>query len=454
MENTSFHILRICIYVYITELQHVQLSSVPNPCPDFTPSATIADMCTNDFAKEEPSNGGTTTDSVALRVMTKQDGCTCEVSLQNQYMIYTLYMRRYDLQTRAAPEGEACGLVIDIDYTIPDTYQANKDSIECMQGTNVRSVSLLQNGVLKLSSRIIGGNFSRGYCIQIYRQHTAVDNVGIHINCSLSNSQTTQQDKTVSSNMQTTQPMFDATIQDDTVISNIQTTQHMTDAAIEDYTFAGDMQTTGQMADAVIEDNAVSDIDSTLYIAIGVGSAVVVVAFCVVVAIIIIRRKGNKNNDGIEVQSDINSNDDDSDGLKYNCLYNTSEQNIMEGNHHTVDIENKQNPGIQIFDSDYSTVDGNYSSVEIVNMHLHEGSDNDRNIKSTSTTSPRSEIKRTEEEPGNNLKDVTAGSNAEYAIVNKTTRTGQNIKHVTAPFESTVEYAVVDKNKKIKSIDN
>ncbi|XP_071137453.1 uncharacterized protein [Mytilus edulis] len=427
MENILFQILRIYIYVYITELQHVQLSSVPNPCPDITPSATIADMCTNDFAKEEPSNGGTTTDSVALRVMTKQDGCTCEVSLQNQYMIYTLYMRRYDLQTRAAPEGEACGLAIDIDYTIPDTYQANKDSIECMQGTNVRSVSLLQNGVLKLSSRIIGGNFSRGYCIQIYRQHTAVDNVGIHINCSLSNSQTTQQDKTVASNMQTTQPMFDASIQDDTFVSNMQTTQHMTDAAIEDDT--------------------VTDIDSTLYIAIGVGSAVVVVAFFIVVALIIIRRKGNKNNDGIEVQSDINSNDDDSDGLKYNCLYNTSEQNIMEGNHHTVDIENKQNPGIQIFDSDCSTVDGNYSSVEIVNMHFHEGSDNDRNIKSTSTTSPRSEIKRTEEEPGNNLKDVTAGSNAEYAIVNKTTRTGQNIKHVTAPFESTVEYAVVDKKK-------
>lgn len=127
-------------------------------------------MCTTDFANEYPENGGTTKDSVALRVRTQQDGCECEVSLQNQYLIYTLYMRRYDLQKSAAPEQATCGLAIDIDYTDPVTFPPNKASMECTQGTDDRSVSLLKDGVLKLRSRIIDGNFSRGYCIQIYRR--------------------------------------------------------------------------------------------------------------------------------------------------------------------------------------------------------------------------------------------------------------------------------------------
>ncbi|VDI25836.1 Hypothetical predicted protein [Mytilus galloprovincialis] len=752
-----------------SEFQTAQLILVPEPCQDFAPQATIVDMCTTDFATEESTNGGIKTDSVALRVMTQQNGCTCEVSLQNQYNTHVIYMRRYDNLKSAGPEEEACGLAIQIVYTIPNNVPENKDSIECTKGINSRSFSLSKNGLLNLRSKIVGGNFSRGYCIQVYRHHTTGDNQRIQINCSLSNMQTTQQDKAVSSNMPTTQ-------QDKTISSIIQTTQHMTDTEIKDDIVTSNLQTTEQMADAAIEDNTVSvagdwnvvqdydmdtlhyrsennpqskakihevmheldlldiwrqqhpfdnryswrgpnhkqsrldyfmitsdieafvvssdigisyrsdhspvlinlkfsskirgkgtwkfnnsllretefiekvkgdiktvieeyesdpsiDIetedkqfnisyqllwdmikmkvrgsaisfssfqkkegnkkekdllykislldekllennlpsvyqeregmelelkilreknvkgiitrakarwqvegekgsnyfcnlekkhytekiipkliledeteitdpssirneqkqfykklytsckplllethrdtflqhdnpfitkpneeevgsytDSTLYIAIGVGSAVVI-ALIVLGTYIIIRRKGNNNKNGIEFQPDIDSNDDDSDGLKYNTLYHASEQqDIMEGNYHTVELEGKQNrPGIQNCDSDYSAVDGNYSCVDIVNMPLHEGSKSDSNIKSTPTTSPTSEIQRTEEETSNNLKHVTAGSNAEYAIVNKSSRTDQNIKHVTAPSDSNVEYAVVDKNKCINN---
>lgn len=129
-----------------------------------------ADMCTSDNANEGPKNGGLTIDSVALRVMTQQDGCTCRVSLENHSNSYTVYMRKYDLLTSAGPEHEACGLAIDIDYISPENFPENKDSIECTKGINTRSVSLSQNGVLNFKSRIIGGNFSRGYCIQIYRR--------------------------------------------------------------------------------------------------------------------------------------------------------------------------------------------------------------------------------------------------------------------------------------------
>ncbi|XP_052088033.1 uncharacterized protein LOC127725216 isoform X4 [Mytilus californianus] len=389
MENISFRILRICIFVCSTELQNVQLLSGPEPCPDIAHSTTIADMCTTDFASEDSKNGGTTTDSVALRVMTKQDGCTCELSLQNQYKMHTVYMRKYDLLTSAAPEQEACGLAIDIDYTSPKTIPENKASIECTKGTNTRSVSLPQKGVIYLRSRTIGGNFVRGYCIQIYRHHITGGNVGIQINCSHPNKQTTQQDK-----------------------NN-------------------------------------SNTDSTLYIAIGVGSVVVVIALFVVVAIIIIRRKVNTNKDNTEVQPDTDCTDYDSDGLKYNTLYNASEQqDIMEGDYHTVDLERKQNrTGIQTFGGDYSAVDGNYSSIDIVNMPVKDGSKTNNKIKSTSTTTDRSETQRTEEETSNNLKHVTpmANSNVEYAVVDNRGTSDKKVKHVTAPNDSNVEYAVIDK---------
>ncbi|CAG2237784.1 unnamed protein product [Mytilus edulis] len=281
-------------------------------------------MCTTDFASEESKNGGTTVDSVALRVMTQQDGCECEVSLKTN--------------------------IVRIQFT----REKDKTPIKCTKGTDTRSVSLLPYGVLHLRSKIIGGNFSRGYCLQIYRHHITGDNVRIQINCSIpSMKTTTQQDKTVSGT------------------ENI---------------------------------HSHTDTDSTLYIAIGVGSAVVVIALFVVVAIVIIRRKGNENKYENQIQPDNECIDDDSDGLKYNSLYNSSEQHdIMEGDYHTVKLEGTKNrTGIQKLGSDNSAVDGNYSSIAIVNIHAKDGSKTDSRMKSSSTTTPRLETQRTEEETRKN----------------------------------------------------
>lgn len=127
-------------------------------------------MCTTGYATEDKNNGGTTADSVALRVTTQQDGCSCEVTLLNQQDIYTLYMRKYDLNTIAAPENAACGLLIDINYNIPNNYPVNNNSIECTDGTDDRLIGLLKNGFINLRSRVISGTFTRGYCMQIYRR--------------------------------------------------------------------------------------------------------------------------------------------------------------------------------------------------------------------------------------------------------------------------------------------
>lgn len=127
-------------------------------------------MCVTNYAIEDDSNGGTTVDSVALRVMTQQDGCTCEVTLLNQQDIYTLYVRKYDLRINAAPENSACGFAIDMEYNVQNNHSGTEDPIECTKGTNTRLITLSKNGVLHLRSRIIDGCFSRGYCIQFFRR--------------------------------------------------------------------------------------------------------------------------------------------------------------------------------------------------------------------------------------------------------------------------------------------
>ncbi|XP_052088031.1 uncharacterized protein LOC127725216 isoform X2 [Mytilus californianus] len=418
VENLSMLYSGICVFLSITDMQNAQLQTVPNPCLDISAKSTIANMCTTQYAKEEKINGGTTIDSVALRVMTQQDGCTCEVTLQNQTSIYTLFMRKYDMKTNAAPENQECGLAIEIDYNIPNNFPETKDPVECTKGTDARSISLSKNGVLFLRSKIIGGIFKRGYCMQIYRQHNNGDNLSIQMNCSNPNLQATQQTTNLATQYTTA-------------------SEHST------------TQTTQQTTNASIQDTTASDKDSTLYIAISVGSVVVVIALIVVVAIAITRRKVNTNKDNTEVQPDTDCTDYDSDGLKYNTLYNASEQqDIMEGDYHTVDLERKQNrTGIQTFGGDYSAVDGNYSSIDIVNMPVKDGSKTNNKIKSTSTTTDRSETQRTEEETSNNLKHVTpmANSNVEYAVVDNRGTSDKKVKHVTAPNDSNVEYAVIDK---------
>ncbi|XP_063402214.1 uncharacterized protein LOC134686477 [Mytilus trossulus] len=384
----------ICVLLTVTDIQIVHLQTVPNPCPNVTPKSTIADMCTTQYVTEGDKNGGTTVDSVSLRVRTQQDGCTCEVALQNQTSLYTIYMRKYDSNTIAAPEKQACGLAIVTDYKIPEGFPDNAYPVECTEGTQSRSISLRTNGILHLRSRVINGTFTRGYCMQIYRHHNPGENLGIEINC-----------------------------------------------------FRPNMETPKQKTNATIQDTPVSDTNSALYIGIGVGSAVVVIALFVTIAIIIIRRKGNKDMNGAEKQTEVDCTNNDSDGLKYNTLYNSSEhQDIMEGDYHTVELEGKQKrTGIQNLGSDNSVDGGNYSSIDIVNIHGLDGSKPDNRIKSKSATTPRSETQRPEKETSNTLKHVTEDSYVEYAVVDKSGRTDQNIKHISAPNDSNVEYAIIDK---------
>ncbi|CAC5374153.1 unnamed protein product [Mytilus coruscus] len=131
----------------------------------------IADMCTDDFATEENFNGSKTIDSVLLRITKQQTNCICHVSLQNNATNYTIFMSKYEGQSNAAPEQQNCGLAVDVDYVDTSDTIRSLQPIECTRGTGIRSIGLDGNE-LKLKTRIIGGTFTKGYCMQIFRNQS------------------------------------------------------------------------------------------------------------------------------------------------------------------------------------------------------------------------------------------------------------------------------------------
>ena len=78
-------------------------------------------------------------------------------------------MRKCDGLTSSAPEKAVCGLAVDINH-IPDMSTGNVIApIECLVNGTLRYTPLFQKGYLQFSSRIINGDFTRGFCIRLIR---------------------------------------------------------------------------------------------------------------------------------------------------------------------------------------------------------------------------------------------------------------------------------------------
>ncbi|XP_071137460.1 uncharacterized protein [Mytilus edulis] len=129
-------------------------------------------MCTDDYATEENLNGSNTVASVLLRITEQQNNCICHVTLQNNATNYTIFMSKYEGQSKAAPEHQNCGLAVDVDYVDTSDTSRLLQSIECTRGTDIRSFSLDDNE-LRFETRIIGGTFIRGYCMEIFRNQSS-----------------------------------------------------------------------------------------------------------------------------------------------------------------------------------------------------------------------------------------------------------------------------------------
>ncbi|VDI22053.1 Hypothetical predicted protein [Mytilus galloprovincialis] len=138
-----------------------------DPCPSHL-NNTVVDICTDDSAIEDSVDESKAVDSVLLRITKHQNNCICHVTLHNNATDYTMYMSKYEGQSNAAPEQHNCGLAVDVEYVDNSDTIRSLQPIECTNGTSMRSIEL-ESSELKLKSRIIDGDFTRGYCMQISR---------------------------------------------------------------------------------------------------------------------------------------------------------------------------------------------------------------------------------------------------------------------------------------------
>ena len=82
----------------------------------------------------------------------------------------------------SAPERTDCGLAVDINH-IPDMSTGNVIApIECIVNGTRRHTSLFQKSYLQFKSRIINGDFIRGFCIQIIRVKASLQIVNLNTN--------------------------------------------------------------------------------------------------------------------------------------------------------------------------------------------------------------------------------------------------------------------------------
>ncbi|VDI64166.1 Hypothetical predicted protein [Mytilus galloprovincialis] len=126
-------------------------------------------MCTGDHVFENSADGKKFKDSVIIRVMKQKANCTCRISLLNNIGSYSVQMRRYQNLEKTVPSTQNCGLAIDVDYPEVTGFIRNIDPIQCKNGTKKREIVLENDSVIELKSRVIPGNFTRGYCMHIFR---------------------------------------------------------------------------------------------------------------------------------------------------------------------------------------------------------------------------------------------------------------------------------------------
>ncbi|CAG2239003.1 unnamed protein product [Mytilus edulis] len=377
-------------------------------------------MCTNESAVEENTNGYKAVDSVLLRITKHQNNCICHVSLQNTVHNYTISMSKYEGLTTSAPVQSNCGLAVDVESIDKSNTTQSIESINCITGTSMRLIALDDNE-LKFKSRIIKGNFTRGYCMHISRdqailsckmkdqaekagsdkdwiqtngstQHTSVDECKkyclqtkvceavhfvanfcfVYIRTSL---ELIHVDGSVYSKkdcVDTQKLKIKCDLPEPTTQSSQETTTDVTISTKTDTvtTPISDsiMTSFNTQSSITTKDDIIEDKTSDLYVYIGAGAGGVLMILLIICIIVCIRKNSNqtsekesKNYATKQLCKEDRDSDNDYDGLKDNILYVSSEPNeiLEDGNYNTVDLEQtrKVNQDINL-DGNYSTVDG------------------------------------------------------------------------------------------------
>lgn len=125
-------------------------------------------MCQVGYAIENVSESkeGNAISYVTLRALKQEDNCTCLFFFENQSK-GNLQTTIKPYSTSSSPTGAACGLELNLFLYQMTNIQTKLDNIGCTSGP--RSLSFPQNGVLRFTSKVIGGNLTRGYCIDVQR---------------------------------------------------------------------------------------------------------------------------------------------------------------------------------------------------------------------------------------------------------------------------------------------
>lgn len=192
------------------------------------------------------------------------------------------------------------------------------------------------------------------------------------------------------------------------------------------------------------------DKNSDLYVYLGAAAGGVLMILLIVCIIVCIRKRSNqtskKETQDNSMQQFCNDNRD-SDGLKDNILYVSSDQNdiLEDGNYNTVDLEQTRKVNQDInSDGNYSTVDGTCS---IIGSYSDSSLNKSKPvIKPKPKTNVNSSFKRGSDEETLNLSTIE-NSNNEYAVVDKG-RNSDGDKHINPVLGNDTEYAVVDKVRK------
>jgi hypothetical protein len=99
--------------------------------------------------------------------------------MDNQIDTVSVGFRKCDGFTASAPVEANCGLAVDINH-IPDISTGNVIApIECLANDTILNTPLFQKSYLQFRSRIINGNFIRGFCIRIKRGKASLQIVNL-----------------------------------------------------------------------------------------------------------------------------------------------------------------------------------------------------------------------------------------------------------------------------------
>ncbi|CAC5418055.1 unnamed protein product [Mytilus coruscus] len=353
-------------------------------------------MCEIGSAVENIDDGNNNADTVVLSLMENRNNCSCYVNVENMNSNTILYIKPYNDLPASAPKEQLCGMIIDLFRIYPNqnSQHISETPIGCNSGQIQRSVTLTrENNKLEFISKIVTGNFTRGYCIQIIRVHNSGgqdDDKELKLICG-------NQDLSITT-----------------------TLQYNLNGSFTRHTKTN------------------SPDKKTVYISIGaVGGLVVFVSVLVTVIIMCKRRKlleSSKEESRAKCSATTPQTvveEEEYDGLKYNMLYASSEQDDH-------------------LDANYSTVDGDIHRHKRIKDEVGSRTIEDQQYIQDSkldTHFVTNNAQQTNEDKRVMLTTASSENGSVYAVVDKSNKTKSNLNNMEIKFTSQT-YAIVNKSRK------